>query len=43
MYLAMEMYLCVHSLNPSYLNELFKNKDDSYDFRDSNHLQQPGV
>ena len=40
-YLAIEMYKCVHGLNPPYLNELFKNKDTRYHFRDSNRLQQP--
>ena len=40
-YLAVEMYKCVHGLNPPYLNELFKSKDTRYHFRDSNCLQQP--
>ena len=40
-YLAIEMDKCVHGLNPPYLNELFKSKDTSYHFRDSNRLQQP--
>ena len=40
-YLAIEMYKCVHGLNPPYLNELFKSKDTRYHFRDSNRLQQP--
>ena len=40
-YLAIEMYKCVHGLNPPYLNELFKSKDTRYYFRDSNRLQQP--
>ena len=41
-YLAIEMYKCVHGLNPPYLNELFKIKDTRYHFRDNNRLQQPG-
>ena len=40
-YLAIEIYKCVHGLNPPYLNELFKSKDTRDHFRDSNHLQQP--
>ena len=40
-YLAIEMFKCVHCLNPPYLNELFMNKDTPYSLRDSNHLQQP--
>ena len=40
-YLAIEMYKCVHGLNPPHLNELFKSKDTRYHLRDSNRLQQP--
>ena len=40
-YLAIEMFKCVHGLNPPYLNELFINKDTPYNLRDSNRLQQP--
>ena len=40
-YLAIEMYKCVHGLNPPYLNALFISKDTRYDLRDSNRLQQP--
>ena len=40
-YLAIEMFKCVHDLNPLYLNELFINKDTPYNVRDSNRLQQP--
>ena len=36
----MEMFKCVHGLNPPYLNELFINKDTPYNLRDSNRLQQ---
>ena len=38
-YLAIEMYKCVHGLNPPYLNELFVSKDTRYNLRDSNRLQ----
>ena len=40
-YLGIEMYKCVHDLNPPYLNELFVSKDTRYNLRDSNRLQQP--
>ena len=40
-YLAIEMYKCVHGLNPPYLNELFVSKYTHYNLRDSNRLQQP--
>ena len=40
-YLAIEIYKCVHGLNPPYLNELFTRKDTRYNLRDSNRLQQP--
>ena len=40
-YLAIEMYKCVHGLNPPYLNVPFKSKDTRCNFRDSNRLQQP--
>ena len=40
-YLAIEMFKCVHGLNPPYLNELFINKDTPYNLRDNNRLQQP--
>ena len=40
-YLAIEMYKCVHDLNPFYLNELFVSKNIPYNLRDSNRLQQP--
>ena len=40
-YLAMEMYKCVHGLNPPYLNELFVSKDTRYNLHDSNRFQQP--
>ena len=40
-YLAIEMFKCVHGLNPPYLNELFINKNTPYNLRDSNRLQQP--
>ena len=39
-YLAIEMYKCVHGLNPPDLNELFVSKDTRYDLRDSKRLQQ---
>ena len=37
----MVTFKCAHGLNPSYLNELFINKDTPYNLRDSNCLQQP--
>ena len=40
-YLAIEMYKCVHGLNPPYLNELFVSKQTRYNLRDNNRLQQP--
>ena len=40
-YLAIEMYKCVHGLNPPYLNELFISIDARYNLRDSNRIQQP--
>ena len=40
-YLAIEMFKCVYGLNPTYLSELFINKDTPYDLRDSIRLQQP--
>ena len=40
-YLAIEMYKCVHGLNPPYLNELFVSKDTCHNLRDSNRLQEP--
>ena len=40
-YLAIEMYKCVHGLNPPYLNELFVSKDTRYNLCGSKRLQQP--
>ena len=40
-HLAIEMYKCVHGLNPPYLNELFVSRITRYNLRDSNRLQQP--
>ena len=40
-YLAIEMFKCVHGLNPPYLNELFINTDTPYNLHDGNRLQQP--
>jgi hypothetical protein len=40
-YLAIEMYKCVHGINPPYLNELFQLRTSSYSLRDSSRLLQP--
>ena len=39
--MAIEVYKCVHNLNPSYLNEMFIKKNNSYDLRDASILERP--
>ena len=40
-HIAVEVFKCVHSLNPPYLNILFTRQDVSYDLRDPHKLVQP--
>ena len=39
--LAVEVYKCVHGLNPTYLNDLFTEPLANYNFRDKCRLHQP--
>ena len=39
-FLAIEVYKCIHGLNPSYLNELFEIKSVKYNLRDNTILKQ---
>ena len=39
--LAVEVYKCVHGLNPTYLNDLFTEPLANYNFRDTCGLHQP--
>ena len=39
--LAVEVYKCVHGLNPTYLNYLFTEPLANYNFRDKCRLHQP--
>ena len=38
--LAIEVYKCIHHLNPPYLNELFQIKNVKYNLRDKSILKQ---
>ena len=40
-FLAVEVYKCVHGLNPTYLNDLFTEPLANYNFRDKCRLHQP--
>lgn len=40
-HLAIEMYKCVHGLNPLYLNDLFEANNVEYNLRDKYRLKQP--
>ena len=39
-FLAIEVYKCIHHLNPPYLNELFQIKNVKYNLRDKSILKQ---
>ena len=40
-FLAIEVYKCVHGLNPSYLNYMFESNNTEYNLRDPYRLKQP--
>ena len=39
-HLAVEMYKCVHGMNPAYLNDTFSIKETAYDLRDTSVMNQ---
>ena len=40
-HMAIEVFKCIHGLNPSYLNGLFTKKEMVYDLKDKNKTVQP--
>ena len=42
-YLAIEVFKCVNTINPVYLNDIFRIKKCSYAFRDGSRLERPIV
>ena len=40
-YMIIEVFKCVHDINPTYMNSMFSIKEPKYDFRDGSVAHQP--